>query len=144
MALPSYAEETKAPAATMEKAQPNLLKDIQFKVEKYKLANGLTVLIHEDHSSPIVSFHQWFRVGSKDEKPGRTGLAHFFEHLMFKGTKKYPGKELEKVIQSNGGTNNAFTSLDYTGYYENFPSSKLEVMMDIESDRMRNLLFVQS
>ncbi|MCB0413908.1 MAG: insulinase family protein [Bdellovibrionales bacterium] len=117
--------------------------EIQFNVEKYKLDNGLTVLLQEDHSSPIVSFHQWFRVGSKDEKPGRTGLAHFFEHLMFKGTDKYPGSKLDYIIQANGGDNNAFTSNDYTGYYENMPSGKLELVLDIESDRMRNLLFKQ-
>ena len=116
---------------------------IKFKVEKFQLDNGLTVLIHEDHSVPILSFHQWFRVGSKDEKPGRTGLAHFFEHLMFKGTKKYGSDDFDKLIQSNGGTNNAFTSLDYTGYYENLPADKLELAIDIESDRMRNLMFTQ-
>ncbi len=116
---------------------------IKFKVEKFQLENGLTVLIHEDHSVPILSFHQWFRVGSKDENPGRTGLAHFFEHLMFKGTKKYDSDAFDKVINSNGGVNNAFTSLDYTGYYENLPSDKLELAIDIESDRMRNLIFNQ-
>lgn len=116
---------------------------IKFKVEKFKLDNGLTVLIHEDHSVPILSFHQWFRVGSKDEKPGRTGLAHFFEHLMFKGTKKYDSDAFDKMINANGGVNNAFTSLDYTGYYENLPSDKLELAIDIESDRMRNLIFNQ-
>ncbi len=116
---------------------------IRFPVEKYVLDNGLTVLIHEDHSLPILSFHQWFRVGSKDEQPGRTGLAHFFEHLMFKGTTKYDGDEFDRMIQANGGSNNAFTSKDYTGYYVNLPSDKLELAIDIESDRMRNLVFDQ-
>lgn len=116
-------------------------KAIQFPVEKFVLDNGLTILVHEDHSLPIVTYHQWFRVGSRDEKPGRTGLAHFFEHLMFKGTQKFPGKDFDRMIQANGGMNNAFTSRDYTGYYINMPSSKLELAMDIESDRMRNLLF---
>lgn len=116
---------------------------IQFPVEKFVLDNGLTVLVHEDHTLPILSFHQWFRVGSKDEKPGRTGLAHFFEHLMFKGTTKYDGDEFDRMIQANGGTNNAFTSHDYTGYYVNLPNDKLELAIDIESDRMRNLVFEQ-
>jgi zinc protease len=114
---------------------------IHFSVEKYKLKNGLTVLLHEDHSAPLISIHQWFRVGSADEKPGRTGIAHFFEHLMFKGTTKYTNKEFDRVIQANGGTNNAFTTRDYTGYYENMPSGKLELILDIESDRLRNLVF---
>ncbi len=114
---------------------------IQFKVEKFKLENGLTVLLHEDSSTPMITYHQWFRVGSKDEDVGRTGLAHFFEHLMFKGTQKFLGKDFDRMIQANGGSNNAFTSRDYTGYYINMPSDKLELMIDIESDRMVNLLF---
>jgi len=114
---------------------------IKIEVTKVTLDNGLTVLVHEDHSLPVMVYHQWFRVGSKDERPGRTGLAHFFEHLMFKGTKKFPGKEFDRLIQANGGDNNAFTSHDYTGYYFKLPPSKLELAIDIESDRMRNLLF---
>jgi zinc protease len=114
---------------------------IQFAVTKYQLKNGLVLLVHEDHTMPIISYQQWFRVGSSHEKPGRTGLAHFFEHLMFKGTKKYPKGEIDKVIQLNGGSNNAFTTEDYTGYYTNLPSDKIELIIDIESDRMRNLLF---
>ena len=116
-------------------------KKIHLDVAKFQLENGMTVLLHEDHSAPIVSIHQWYRVGSRHEKEGRTGLAHFFEHLMFKGTNKVSGKQLEEVIQKNGGENNAFTSRDYTGYYANMPSDKLEVILKIESDRMRNLLF---
>lgn len=114
---------------------------VRLSVEKYQLKNGLTVLLYEDHSAPLISIHQWFRVGSADEKPGRTGLAHFFEHLMFKGTKKYSNRELDRIIQANGGTNNAFTTRDYTGYYENMPSGKLELILDIESDRLHNLIF---
>jgi len=114
---------------------------ISFKVEKFQLKNGLTVLVHEDSSRPIVSFQQWFRVGSSHEKPGRTGLAHFFEHLMFKGTQKYPKGIIDQILQANGGSNNAFTTEDYTGYYTNLPSDKLELIIDIESDRMTNLVF---
>lgn len=117
--------------------------DIKFKVEKMTLENGLTVLLHQDNSVPLINYQQWFRVGSKNEQPGRTGLAHFFEHLMFKGTKKYPGESTQRLIQASGGSNNAFTSYDYTGYYETFPSDKLELFMDIESDRMVNLIFDQ-
>ncbi len=116
---------------------------LDFKVEKYKLKNGLTVLLHQDKSVPIVSFHQWYRVGSRNEKKGQTGLAHFFEHLMFKGTAKYSGADFEKLIKLNGGSNNAFTSRDYTGYFVNLPAGKLDKVLDIESDRMINLLFKQ-
>lgn len=117
---------------------------IHFSVEKFQLKNGLTVLVHENHSMPIISYQQWFRVGSSHEKPGRTGLAHFFEHLMFKGTQKYPKGEIDRIIQMNGGSHNAFTTEDYTGYYTNLPSDKLELIVDVESDRMRKLLFDES
>lgn len=112
---------------------------IRFEVVKYKLKNGLTVLLHEDHSVPTLSYHTWFRVGSRDEKPGTTGIAHLFEHMMFKGAKRYTGEQFDRLLQANGATNNAFTSHDYTGYYENLPSHQLELVMDIESDRMVNL-----
>jgi zinc protease len=122
-------------------AQASVSEQVRFPVEKFQLDNGLTVLIHENHTVPIISYQQWFRVGSSFEKPGRTGLAHFFEHLMFKGTQKYPNGVFDRIIQMNGGNNNAFTTEDYTGYYTNLPSDKLELIIDIESDRMRNLLF---
>ena len=112
---------------------------IRFPVEKYTLPNGLTVLLTEDHSVPLISFHTWFRVGSKDEEPGYTGLAHLFEHMMFKGAKRYSGEQFDTVLQANGASNNAFTTFDFTGYYENLPSSKLELVIDIESDRMQSL-----
>jgi zinc protease len=116
---------------------------IQFPVEKYQLKNGLTVLLHQDRSVPIISYHTWFRVGSKDEEKGLTGLAHLFEHMMFKGAKRYSGDDFDRILQMNGAINNAFTSHDYTGYYENLPSSRLELVIDIESDRMQNLVVDQ-
>jgi len=112
---------------------------ISFPVIKYKLANGLTVLLQEDHTVPMVSYHTWYRVGSRDEQPGVTGAAHMLEHMMFKGAKKYSGHEFDRILHQNGITNNAFTTWDYTGFYENLPSTKLELMMDIEVDRMRFL-----
>lgn len=112
---------------------------LQFQVEKYELANGLIVLLYEDHSIPIVNLQQWFRVGSRNEEVGFTGIAHLFEHMMFKGTPRYPEGAFENILQANGADFNAFTSHDYTGYHESFPSDKLELMLDIESDRMRNL-----
>jgi zinc protease len=120
-------------------APVGLEKAIQFPVEKYQLANGLTVLLSPDNSIPAVSIQTWFRVGSKDEKVGRTGLAHFFEHMMFKGTHKYPKDTWGKFLNSKGADMNAFTSNDYTGYYINAPNEHLELLLDIESDRMRNL-----
>jgi zinc protease len=121
-------------------ASPDLSQAIQLNVDKYELPNGLTVLLQEDHSAPLVSVHQWFRVGSKDELPGRTGLAHFFEHMMFKGTKKYSKDVFGQTLTSKGGEFNAFTNNDYTGYYINIPSENLKLVLSIESDRMRNLL----
>ena len=112
---------------------------IHFDVERFQLPNGLTVLLHEDHSTPLISYHTWFRVGSKDEEPGFTGIAHLFEHMMFKGAKRYGNKEFDRILRSNGATLNAFTSKDYTGYYINLPSHGLELVMDLESDRMESL-----
>lgn len=112
---------------------------INLPVTKFVLPNGLTVLLLEDHSVPMVSYHTWYRVGSRDEKPGVTGAAHMLEHMMFKGAKKYDGKAFDRIFHENGITNNAFTSNDYTGFYENLPSSKLELVMDMEVDRMSSL-----
>ncbi len=112
---------------------------VHFDVEKLQLPNGLTVLLHEDHSTPLISYHTWFRVGSKDEEPGFTGIAHLFEHMMFKGAKRYGNKEFDRILRSNGAILNAFTSKDYTGYYINLPSHGLELVMDLESDRMESL-----
>jgi len=117
-----------------------LEKAIQVPVEKYELKNGMTVLLHPDKSIPSVSVHEWFRVGAKDEVEGRTGLAHFFEHMMFKGTKKFPKETWGKFLKGKGAELNAFTSNDYTGYYINAPAEHLELLLQIESDRMRNLL----
>jgi zinc protease len=112
---------------------------LRFPVTKKVLPNGLTVLLYEDHSVPTVTYLTWFRVGSKDEEPGYTGIAHLFEHMMFKGGKRFPGTEFEKMLQGNGISNNAFTNYDYTGYYEDLPSSKLKLVIDFESDRLENL-----
>lgn len=111
------------------------------KIEKFKLANGLTVIFHQDDTIPMISYHQWFRVGSRHEKKGRTGLAHFFEHLMFKGSLHFPGESYDNFINGNGGYNNAFTTRDYTGYFTLIPSDKLQTIIKIESDRLANLNF---
>lgn len=112
---------------------------ISLPVTKFVLDNGLTVLLLEDHAVPMVSYHTWYRVGSRDEYPGVTGAAHMLEHMMFKGAKKYDGKSFDRIFHENGIVNNAFTTNDYTGFYENLPSSKLELVMDMEVDRMSSL-----
>lgn len=112
---------------------------ISLPVTKFKLKNGLTVLLLEDHTVPIISYHTWYKVGSRDEAEGVTGAAHMLEHMMFKGAKKYSGKQFDQMMNENGVQHNAFTTFDYTGFYENLPSSKLEMIMDIELDRMSSL-----
>jgi zinc protease len=112
---------------------------IDFPVEKFQLKNGLTVLLAPDSSVPLISYHTWYKVGSRNESVGTTGAAHMLEHMMFKGAKKYSGKDFDRILHENGITNNAFTTWDYTGFYQNLPSAKLELMMDMEVDRMRYL-----
>jgi zinc protease len=104
-----------------------------------KLSNGLQVIMVEDHTVPVISYQTWFKVGSVDEKPGYTGIAHLFEHLMFKGTPKYPEKQFFLQLEAKGAEVNAYTTRDYTVYYENFVPSLLERVIDMESDRMANL-----
>src|SRR4029453_5175267 len=104
------------------------------------LDNGLRVLLLEDHRSPIVSFQVWYRVGSRNEERGRTGIAHFLEHMLFKGTPKYGRGQFARVVEQNGGQDNAFTSQDVTSYYVNIAADKLDLVVDLESDRMQNLL----
>lgn len=111
------------------------------KVHRFKLPNGLKVLVLEDHSSPTFAYHVWYNVGSKDEVRGHTGLAHFFEHLMFKGTKNHKDGEFDRALESAGAEGeNAFTSRDYTGYIQSLPKDKLDLIVSLEADRMNNLL----
>lgn len=117
---------------------------IELPVTKFKLENGLTVLLHKDSSVPLISYHTWYKVGSRDEGEGTTGAAHMLEHMMFKGAKKYSGKDFDRILHENGITNNAFTTADYTGFYQNLPSHRLELMMDMEVDRMRFLNLQES
>lgn len=104
--------------------------------EQYKLKNGLEVILHEDHSTPIVAVTVLYHVGSKDEDPTRTGFAHFFEHLLFEGSENIERGEYMKLVQSNGGILNANTSFDRTFYYEILPSNQLELGLWLESERM--------
>jgi zinc protease len=105
------------------------------------LQNGMKILIQEDHNIPNVALYLFFRVGSRNEHPGATGLSHFFEHMMFKGAKKYGPNEFEAQMEKNGGNNDAYTNKDTTVYTDSFPRSALELVMDMESDRIRDLSF---
>jgi zinc protease len=109
-------------------------------IKEFRLDNGLQVLILEDHAVPLVTVQVWYRVGSRNERPGITGISHFLEHMMFKGTPKYGPGLYTQLIQRYGGTQNAFTSYDMTAYYSVLPSSRLELALDLEADRMAHLL----
>jgi zinc protease len=104
------------------------------------LDNGLRVLLLEDRRSPIVSVQLWYLVGSRNERAGATGIAHFLEHLMFKGTQRYGPRQYARLVEQNGGQDNAFTSQDLTSYFVNIAADKLDLVLDLEADRMRNLL----
>ncbi|HHG83953.1 MAG TPA: insulinase family protein, partial [Bacteroidetes bacterium] len=112
-------------------------------VKEFKLANGMQLLVLEDHSIPNANMYLFWRVGSRNEAPGITGLSHFFEHMMFNGAKKYGPKQFDKVMEANGGSNNAYTSEDVTVYTDWFPASSIEVMFDLEADRIGNLAISQ-
>ena len=109
-------------------------------IKAFHLENGLEVLILEDRTVPLVTVQVWYRVGSRNERPGITGVSHFLEHMMFKGTPKYGPGLYSQLIQRYGGTQNAFTSHDMTAYYAVLPSARLELALDLEADRMTNLL----
>ena len=112
-------------------------------VGEYTLKNGLKVLILEDHKAPTATFQIWYRVGSRDENIGKTGLSHLLEHMMFKGTKKYGPKTFSQTIQRAGGTDNAFTTKEYTGYFELLASDRIGLPIELEADRMRNLVLTK-
>jgi zinc protease len=106
----------------------------------FALGNGLQVVVIPDHRTPVVTQMTWYKVGSADETPGKSGLAHFLEHLMFKGTSKHPTGEFSQTVLRVGGNENAFTSTDYTGYYQRVPREELGKMMEFEADRMTGLI----
>jgi len=109
-------------------------------VSETVLSNGLKVILLENHKAPLVTFQVWYRVGSRNEAWGKTGLSHMLEHMMFKGTERVGPEEFSRIIQENGGNDNAFTSHDYTAYFENLNADRVQVSIDLESDRMQNLL----
>src|SRR6185503_14981529 len=116
---------------------PTGLKPLEYK--ETTLPNGLTVITHEDHSTPVINLQLWYHVGSKDEKEGRTGFAHLFEHLMFKGSAHIKPEDHDKIITNAGGVANAYTQDDVTVYWETFPANYLEKVLWMEADRMATL-----
>lgn len=107
-------------------------------VSEYTLKNGLTLLVKPDHRAPVAIFQIWYRVGGSYEPNGITGISHVLEHMLFEGTKKYPAGEFSKIVNANGGQLNAFTSNDYTGYYEQFSADKMPLSFKLEADRMQH------
>ncbi len=109
-------------------------------IHKTILHNGLTVVLKEMHHAPVASFMVWYRVGSRHEKPGITGVSHWVEHMMFKGTPTYPNGSLDGLVSREGGYWNAFTWVDFTAYYETMPANKIDLALQLEADRMVNTL----
>lgn len=109
-------------------------------VTTFDLDNGMDVVVIEDHRAPLVVHMVWYRVGAADEPPGKSGIAHFLEHLMFKGTETMANGEFSAVVEANGGSDNAFTAQDYTGYFQRVAADRLGLMMRMEADRMVNLV----
>lgn len=110
-------------------------------VQEFQLQNGLKILILENHAAPVATYYTFFKVGARNERPGITGISHFHEHMMFNGAKKYGPKMFDLMLESNGGYSNAYTSNDVTAYYQDFTSSILDLIVDLESDRMASLAF---
>ena len=110
-------------------------------VQSYVLSNGMKVLVIENHRAPVVVSQVWYKTGASYEHDGITGVSHVLEHMMFKGTKKYPAGEFSEIIAANGGEDNAFTGQDYTAYFQKIANDRLELCLELEADRMRNLVF---
>lgn len=110
-------------------------------VTRHQLDNGLTILLKEQHSAPVISWWVLYRIGSRNERTGQTGVSHWVEHMMFKGTETFPGGDLDKMISREGGTWNAQTSMDYTAYFETMPADRIDLALRLEADRMVNAQF---
>jgi zinc protease len=110
-----------------------------FNAETFTLNNGLRVIVIPNHRAPVVTHMIWYQFGAADEKPGKSGIAHFLEHLMFKGTPKVPDGQFSATVKKMGGNDNAFTTHDYTAFYQNVPREHLAKVMEMEADRMKNL-----
>lgn len=119
---------------------PGAAQDVQIPSTEFQLDNGLRVVVHEDHSTPLVAVNVWYHVGSGYEQPGRTGFAHLFEHIMFEGSRNVPEGEFDNLLEAAGAVNNGSTNPDRTNYYEVVPSNALELALWLEADRMGGLL----
>ena len=126
---------------TTDEAKPSALTMDMSGRHEYQLENGLKVVIKEDHRAPVAMTQIWYRVGSADEPLDKGGISHLLEHMMFKGTNNVSSDDYERLIAKFGGVNNAFTSYDYTGYYELFPANRMPLALELEADRMKNLTF---
>lgn len=115
-----------------------------FNADSFTLKNGMQVIVIPNHRAPVVTHMIWYKFGGGDERPGKSGIAHFLEHLMFKGTTKVPDGQFSLIVKKLGGNDNAFTTHDYTAYYQNIARQHLERMMEMESDRMQNLTLKDS
>jgi zinc protease len=111
----------------------------RFGAESFTLSNGMQVVVIPNHRVPAVTHMVWYRCGAADEERGESGIAHFLEHLMFKGTKEVPAGMFSRIVAQNGGRDNAFTTQDYTAYYQTVAVDRLELVMKLEADRMANL-----
>ena len=112
-------------------------------VSTFKLDNGMDVVVIEDHRAPVVVHMVWYKIGAADEAPGQSGIAHFLEHLMFKGTDDIGPGEFSSIVEAQGGNDNAFTNHDYTAYYQRVAADRLDLMMTLEADRMRDLRLLE-
>lgn len=142
--LPGAAAIALALAASSWAPQSQAAENSGAQVADYTLANGLQLVVIPDHRAPVVTHMIWYKVGAADETAGKSGLAHFLEHLMFKGTAKHPAGEFSTVVARIGGQENAFTSNDYTGYYQRVPTEQLKTVMEFESDRMTGLVLTDA
>ena len=115
----------------------------EFNPKTYTLKNGLEIVVLENHKVPAIAHSIWYKVGSADEPNGKSGIAHFLEHLLFKGTEKLKPGEFSQIIAKNGGKENAFTSKNYTGYFQLIHKSKLDLVMSLEADRMKNIKLIE-
>ena len=116
----------------------------QFNAESFTLKNGLQVVVVPFHRAPVVTQMVWYKVGAADDPPGKSGIAHFLEHLMFRGTKETPPGAFSRIISENGGRDNAFTTEDYTAFYQSVAADKLDLAMKLESERMHDLVITEA
>lgn len=138
---PAWAEapSTQPTPASSAAAPAEALAPMPEGISHFTLDNGLEVVVIEDHRAPVVVQMVWYRIGAADEQPGKSGIAHYLEHLMFKGTDKLAPGELSRTVTANGGRDNAFTSYDFTAYFQRIASDRLPLIMQMEADRMANL-----